>query len=39
VFKRITGVPPRDFRAKDQSDRALAYRFWLRARIRFKEIR
>jgi AraC-like DNA-binding protein len=27
VFKRITGVPPRDFRAKDQSDRALAYRF------------
>ncbi|MBL7546176.1 MAG: AraC family transcriptional regulator [Bdellovibrionaceae bacterium] len=27
VFKRITGIPPRDFRTKDQSDKALAYRF------------
>lgn len=27
VFKRITGVPPRDFRTKDHRERSLAYRF------------
>jgi AraC-like DNA-binding protein len=27
VFKRITGVPPRDFRTRDQSDRHLPYRY------------
>jgi AraC-like DNA-binding protein len=27
VFKRITGIPPRDFRNKDQSERNTAYRY------------
>ncbi len=27
VFKRITGVPPRDFRVQDQIDKNLAYRY------------
>lgn len=27
VFKRMTGVPPREFRHKDQNERNLAYRF------------
>lgn len=27
VFKKVTGMPPREFRSKDQNERALSYRY------------